>query len=187
AGGGVGGGGGGSGGGSGGGGRSLATLWPRRRRRSRAPGGLWGRGGRPPAAVGPVPVLVRSRRGLWRRSRGGGGGGGGRRNGGRGPPTLRLGYDRRWDCSRRREPFARRAQNRSGRLSVGLWGGWSHVRTDVHVRRVRADRPNRRVVERAAGIGAQRLLACRERDRGRRRLPADAYCPGRDPLRRPSG
>src|SRR3989454_10934053 len=54
------------------------------------------------------------------------------------------------------------------------------------VRRTRAQGAHGRVVEGAAGVGREGLLARRERDRRRGGLPPNDHFPGRDPLRRPS-
>ena len=67
-----------------------------------------------------------------------------------------------------------------------LRNGRTHERTRVRVRRTRAQGAHGRVVERAAGVGREGLLARRERDRRRGGLPPNDHFPGRDPLRRPS-
>src|SRR3989454_900291 len=144
---------------------------------------------RPLAAIRPVPALVRFPRCdlACGRGGGGGGGGGGRRGdwGGR-PAPLGLRDDRRWHGARRREPFPHGAQRRSGRLPALLRNGRTHERTRVRVRRTRAQGAHGRVVEGAAGVGREGLLARRERDRRRGGLPPNDHFPGRDPLRRPS-
>src|SRR5207247_6468560 len=95
---------------------------------------------------------------------GGGGGGGGGRRGDRGGRLAPLGL-------RDDEPFARRAQRRSRRLPALLRNGRTHERTRVRVRRTRAQGAHGRVVEGAAGVGREGLLARRERDRRRGGLP----------------